>query len=903
MTNEINLKVNNEEHRLTVDPETPLLLVLRNELGLKSAKYACGLEQCGACKIIIDGQAVPSCRLSVRSAQGREITTLEGLGTRDNLHPLQQAFIDEQAIQCGYCVPGMIISAKALLDRNPNPSDPEIKAEMSDNLCRCGVYDRIRRAIRGAAKIAEESSSEEEVSSWKKDLIDHLDSAEDIKPVNTDALAGTLAYTPGLDAWVRINSEETITIFTGKVELGQHIKTALAMIAAEELCVSLDRIDLVSGDTAQTPNEGYTAGSMSMEFSGNAIRNASAEVRHILLLRASEKLNVSMEKLNIEDGTISDSVSGLSTNYWELFGGGRFDSNVIEEGFLKSPADYQILGQPLVRSDLVAKVAGEPCFVQDLDLPEMVHGRVVRPPNYGSKLVSVDETTIKQIPGMLKIVRNGHFLAVIAEREEQAIEAMRQLKKSVKWETTNNLPSQGSLFENMKLQPHQTYLIVDGMTVVDSPPPIETPQSADQTLSASYFRPYHMHASLGPSASVAQFIDGELTVWSHNQGPFLLRFAIGQVLKMDRDRIRVIHMDGPGCYGHNGADDAAFDAALLAMEIPGRPVSLKWMRNEENAWEPYGPAMIMDTQASLDKSGNIIDWNYDVWCCEASGRPRPDREGGSGLLSSWYLEEPFKKLSPASGKAPQLGSSRNADPLYVFPRKRIVNHLLPESSLRTSSLRGLGAYANIFAIESFMDELALAADADPVEFRLRHLTDERGRAVIETAAEKAGWSAQKNNKQKNWGQGLGFLKYKNSASYVAVVVNLSVNPSGGQINLEKAFIAADAGQIVNPDGVSNQLEGAMLQAASWTLKEEVHFDQQGIVSLDWYSYPILRFRDAPKVDVALINQPGEPYLGVGEGAMGPISAAIANAVFDAVGIRLRQIPFTPEKVRQAIAAC
>jgi nicotinate dehydrogenase subunit B len=900
MPREIVLNVNGRIHHLDLDPNTPLIYALRNDLGLMAAKFACGLEQCGACKVIIDGQAVPSCRLSVRSVQGREITTVEGLGTRGNLHPLQQAFIEEQAVQCGFCVPGMIISAKVLLDRNPHPTDEEIKAEMSDNLCRCGVYDRMRRAIKRAAEISEDPSS------WKKEFQRKPDAPVDTVENRTDPLSGALVSTPGLDSWIRINRDETITVFTGKVELGQHIKTSLAMIAAEELGVNLDRILMVTGDTAQTPNEGYTAGSMSMETSGNAIRHASAEVKQILLSKAVEALNSSITNATVEDGTITDAISGQSVTYWELFGGKSFDADVMEEGYLKNPDDYQIVGKPLYRSDLVAKAVGEPCFIHDLNLKGMVHGRIVRPPNYQSKLVAIDEEALREIQGVIKLVRDGSFLAVIAEREEQAVQAMRKLRETAEWESDSNLPSQGSLFDSMRRQAHEAYLIVDGRAVEDSPPEIDPPANAAKTVKASYYRPYHMHASLGPSAAVAQLMGGKLTVWSHNQGPFPLRAAIAHVLGMESDDVRVIHMDGPGCYGHNGADDAALDAAILARANPGSPVSVKWMREDENAWEPYGPSMIMDVQASLSKEGDIVDWNYDVWCSRASGRPRSDREGGSGLLASWHLEKPFKQLSSPPQKAPGLGSSRNADPLYRLPKKRIVNHLLPDSPLRTSSQRGLGAYGNIFAIESFMDELARAADIDPVEFRLRHLTDERACAVIEKAAEMADWESGIKTKGLDRepgldrGTGLGFLRYKNNASYVAAIVELRVNRSAGKIFLGKGIIACDAGQVVNPDGVANQLEGAFLQSASWTLNEQVNYDEQGITSLDWRSYPILRFRDAPKIDIELINRPDQPYLGVGEGAMGPISAAIANAVYDAVGVRLRQIPFTPDKVKEAL---
>ena len=890
------LKVNGRTHRLGIDPSTPLIYALRNDLGLKAAKFGCGLEQCGACKVLIDGQAVPSCRLPVRAVQNREITTLEGLGTRDDLHPLQQAFIEEQAIQCGFCVPGMVIAAKALLDRSPHPSDDEIRAEMSGNLCRCGVYDRMRRAIHRAAGMAEDPPT------WRKDLEgESIASGSDGADDRTDPLSGALTFTPDLDSWVRINRDETITVFTGKVELGQHIKTSLAMIAAEELEVGLERILMVSGDTARTPNEGYTAGSMSMETSGNAIRHASAEVRQKLLSRAIEALSASEANVVLGDGTITDTTTGRSVTYGELLGGKCLDSHVEEEGSLRRPDEYRIVGEPLYGPDLVAKVAGEPCFVHDLNLGGMVHGRVVRPPNYQSRLVSFEEAEIRGMPGVLKVVRDGSFLAVIAEREEQAVEAMGELRRSARWEAGSDLPSQGSLFDSMRRQPHEAYLVVDGKTVEDPVPEVEPPVADTRTLKASYYRPFHMHASLGPSAAVALLDEGRLTVWSHNQGPFPLRSAIAHVVGMERDDVRVIHMDGPGCYGHNGADDAALDAAILARAHPETPVSVKWMRDDENAWEPYGPAMIVDVQASLDDEGDIVDWNCDVWSSRASGRPRPDREGGSGLLASWHLEEPYKPLSWRPEKAPQLGSSRNADPLYRLPRKRIVNHLLPDGPLRTSSQRGLGAYTNIFAIESFMDELARAAEIDPVEFRLRHLADERGRAVIERAAQMADWKSRPDASGRDRGVGLGFLQYKNSASYVATIVEIRVNRPEGKIFLEKGFVACDAGQVVNPDGVANQLEGAFLQSASWTLREQVSYDEQGITSLDWGSYPILRFPDAPEIDIALIDRPGEPYLGVGEGVMGPVSAAIANAVHDVAGVRLRRIPFTPDRVKEALS--
>jgi nicotinate dehydrogenase subunit B len=867
MPQEITLKVNGRIQRVYVEPDTPLLYVLRNDLGLKGAKFACGLEQCGACKIIVDGEAVPSCRISVRSVQGREITTLEGLGTGDNLHPLQKAFIEEQAVQCGFCTPGMIVAAKALLDRNPHPTDAEIQAGMAGNLCRCGVYDRVLRAIKRASGQPVTSPSYEVGGRREREFRPELQS-----PTQTNVLPYPLAQTPDLDSWVRINTDGTITLLTGKVELGQDIKTSVAMIGADELDVPLERIRVITADTAQSPDE----------------------VRPIALSVAHEELEAPIERLTVADGSITDPVTGRSVTYWDLFGGKRFGSRVSGAGQPKPPEAYRIVGRPAERLDLVPKVTGSAHFVHDLDLPGMVHGRVVRPPDHAARLASVDEDEVNRMPGVIQIVRDGSFLAVIAEREEQAVQAMEALRQAATWENGATLLTSETLFDHLLSQPDRAFLVVDGRPVDDPVPPIETPAGAAQTLAATYYRPYHMHASLGPSAAVAQLIEGKLTVWTHSQGVYPLRAALAQVLGMPEDDIHAIHVDGPGCYGHNGADDAALDAALLARAVPGRPVSLKWMRVDEHTWEPYGAATAIKMQASLSAGGDVLDWNHDVWGYSHIGRARSGG-GTSGLLAAWHLAEPFTRPQPRPNMGPQVGIHRNADPLYAFPRRRIVKHFLPDSPLRTSALRGLGSYANVFAIESFMDELAHAAGVDPVEFRLRYLTDDRARAVIEAAVEKAG------RRPEGRGRGIAFARYKNRQSYVAAAIDLSVNRDSGHIRLERAIVAADAGQIVNPDGLSNQLEGAFIQSASWTLKEQVTFDRHGVTSVDWYSYPILRAHHAPQIETVLLNRPGQPYLGIGEGAHGPVPAAIANAVFDAVGIRLRQIPFTPERVKAALS--
>ena len=883
---EITLIVNGGLHHLQVDPETPLLFVLRNDLGLKSPKFGCGLEQCGACKVLVDGQAVPSCQLPVKQVQGLAITTLEGLGTTGALHPLQQAFIEEQAAQCGYCTAGMIIAAQGLLNRQRHPTDDDIRQALADNLCRCGSYERVRRAIK--RRIGRPEAPIYEVRTAP------IDGPAEGPPVE---LPHPIQQTPDLDAWVRIDADETITIFSGKVDYGQGIKTALAQIAAEELDVNLARIRLVMADTSQTPDEGMTVSSMSLETSGEAIRWASAAARHFLLSIAYEELEAPLERLVVNDGRIADPASGRAVTYWQLFAGRKFGQLITGAQLPKQPAEHRLVGRPAKRLDLPAKIAGTG-FLHDLTLPGMVYGRVVRPPHYGARLLAADTKAAGRLPGVLRVVRDGSFLGIVAEREEVASAAAELLRDSARWQGQANLPPQEKLYEALLKQPDRPFLIVDGAATEEAIPPLETPAAAAHTVGAHYSRPFQMHAALGPSAALAHFSAGELTVWTHAQGVFPLRRAIAAVLNLAEEAVRVIYMPGPGVYGHNGADDAALDAALLARAVPGRPLALQWTRADEHTWEPYTPAMVVDLTASLDAHDQVVDWNHDVWSPSHLGRSAT-AGGISALLAAWHLAEPYRRPAARSGLGSHSGGHRNADPLYTFPRRRIVKHFLADSILRASTLRSLGAFANVFAIESFMDELAHAAGIDPLEFRLRHLTEQRARAVLLAAAEKAGWSTRP--LPAHHGQGIAFAQYKNRQAYAAVVVELAVDEASGEIQLQRAVIAADAGQIINPDGLSNQLEGGFVQSASMALYEQVAFDQTGITSTDWESYPILRFPNAPRIETVLLNRPERPLVGAGEASQGPTPAAIANAVFAAAGIRLREIPFRSERVRHTLS--
>jgi CO/xanthine dehydrogenase Mo-binding subunit len=699
-------------------------------------------------------------------------------------------------------------------------------------------------------------------------------------------LPGSLNNNRLLDAWLRINPDGSATVFTGKVELGQGIVTALAQIAAEELDLPLARIKMISGDTGQTPNEGQTAGSQSIEASGTALRMAGAEVRAMLVELAAKRFGVGADTLKVSDGVIT-AADGRRVTYGELAGETDLHREATAKVAPKPPAEHKIVGQPIPRRDIPAKVTGGAAYVQDLRLPGMLHGRVVRPPRYGAKLESFDEAAVKAMPGVVAVVRDGSFLGVIAAREEQAIKARDALKRSARWSGGAELPDPAKIHE------HLLTLSMEDKVISDKQAPL--PDGAKR-VEATYHRPYTAHASIGPSCSVAQAENGKITVWTHTQGVFPLRATMAKALDMQPSAIRCIHTEGSGCYGHNAADDVALDAALLARAAGGKPVRVQLMRDDEFMWEPFGPAMVMRAGAAL-KDGRIVDWTYDVW--SNTHNMRPGDPDGVNLLAAWYLEKPKQPAPPRAAPQPAGAGDRNAIPLYDLPRQRITSHLIKEMPLRVSALRTLGAYANVFAIESFMDELAAAAGADPVEFRLAHLKDPRAKAVIEAAAKAADWKGGQGTGTS--GRGIAFAKYKTLATYVAVIVDLELDRASGKIKVPRAYAAADAGLIINPDGLTNQIEGGIVQSTSWTLHEEVRFDKKGIVSQSWDSYPILNMQEAPKTSTVLINRPNEHSLGSGEASQGPTVAAIANAFTAATGKRIRELPLHPERVKAALA--
>jgi CO/xanthine dehydrogenase Mo-binding subunit len=702
-------------------------------------------------------------------------------------------------------------------------------------------------------------------------------------------LPGSLNNNRVLDAWIRINPDGTATVSTGKVELGQGILTALWQIAAEELDLPLARVTITTVDTGRSPNEGFTFGSQSIENSGVALRLAGAETRAILIELAAKRLGIAADTLTVADGIIS-AADGRKVSYGELASEVDLKREATAKVAPKSPTAHKIVGKSIPRLDIPAKVTGGAAYVQDMRLPGMVHGRVVRPPRYDAKLESVDEAAAKRLPGVVAVVRDGSFLGVIAEREEVAIKARKALADSAKWSGGAELPDPARLYDHLRSLPKQTSVSSEKRAPVLA--------SSAKVLEATYTKPYMSHGSIGPSCALAQWQDGRVTVWSHGQGMYPLRVDLAKALKLPPSAVRCIHTEGSGCYGHNGADDAALDAALLARAVPGLPVRVQWMRDDEFAWSPYGCAMVMHVKGGVDSTGRIVDWDYEVWSNTHSMRPADPQ--GNNLLASWHLAEPQKHGRPANVPI-QFGggSDRNAVPLYEFPNQRVLNHLIPEMPLRISALRTLGAYSNVFASECFLDELAEAANADPVAFRLAHLKDPRAQAVIERVAAMANWKPGEKGDGTR-GRGIGFSKYKNSACYVAVVADVEVDRASGRVRVPRAWAATDAGLVINPDGLIAQIEGGVVQSTSWTLHEQVRFDKNGILSREWANYPILTMPEAPKVAVELINRPNERPLGAGEGSQGPAVAAIGNAFAHATGKRLRDLPFTPERVKKAL---
>jgi CO/xanthine dehydrogenase Mo-binding subunit len=688
-----------------------------------------------------------------------------------------------------------------------------------------------------------------------------------------------------VDAFLAVNADGTVTVFCGKVDLGQGLRIAIPQMVAEELGIGIDKIKYVEGDTALTPNQGRTSGSSGIQRGGVQIRQAAATARKALVELAAQRLGVEPDQLIVEDGHVAPRAGGTGVRFADLIGERRFNIKVDPKAPLKDPTTYRIVGKPLPRPDVPAKCTGSHTYVHDFALPGMVHARVIRPPAIGAELQSVDESSVASLGA--RVVRMKNFLAVVAEDEWTAVRAAGALR--AQWSEWAGLPDQANLAASLRSNP----AITDEILVKKGTPGVPVPAGA-ATLSATYFWPMQSHASLGPSCAVADVRADGATVWTASQGIHGNRATFARFLGLPPDAIRLIYLDGSGCYGMNGHEDAAADAAIISRAI-GRPVRVQWSRADELGWDPKGPPQLLALSGTI-AGGRILDWRTEMWLPRAT----------KGLPDIPLLGPHAAGLDQVTGINPGL-VSQNGDPPYATDNLEVLVHWLDDAPLRPAPLRSPGKPANCFAVESFTDELAAAAHLDPLEFRLRGLSDPRGIEVIKRTAALLKWEPRPSpgadkDAAVARGRGLAYVHYKHNETYVAMAMEVAVERASGRIAVERVACAHDCGQVINPDGVRNQVEGCIVQTLSRALKEEVKFDRSRVVSVDWSSYPILRCSEAPRLEIDLIDRPTERPFGAGEAACTPVAAALANAVFDATGQRLRTIPFTPERVKAALEA-
>jgi len=711
-------------------------------------------------------------------------------------------------------------------------------------------------------------------------------------------LPGSLHTNRKLSQWMGLSTPGRIEVWTGKAELGQGILTALRIVVAEELDVDMAQIQLLSASTMRGPDEGVTSGSLSVQDSGGALRHACAHVRGLALQRAASQTGVPSQAITVRAGVLHGADGRVLGDYWQLLQDSDLDTEYDLQFLPKQPHERRLLGKSdNPRVDLHDKVFGRARFIHDLRWPDMRHGRVVRAPSLQAQLGHWPDEWLAQLPSDVQCWADGRFVGVVAPQEHEAQIWAERLAGVLAWQVPRDLPDSNDLPGFLRRAKHQTTVSfeqgqADWAVQHDRP---------GTQFEAAYFKPYLAHASIGPSCAVARWDGRHLEIWTHSQGIHNLRddmvLALRQRLPdLVRESITVHHVEGAGCYGHNGADDVAFDAVLMALHCPGVPVRVLWSRADELGHAPLGTAQSVQLQACVDATGQITHWQHELWANGFSSRP--GRASTSTLLAASQMAGgeplPLAINPPLSAGG---GADRNAVPGYGFPHVKVINHRLMEMPLRTSAMRGLGAFANVFAIESFMDEMATLTQQDPLAFRLRHLQDDRAKAVLEAVVQGSDWWSTPC--EEGFGHGMAWARYKNTGAWCAVLARVQVLEQVRVLNLD---LAVDVGMVVDLDGVVNQIEGGALQSLSWTLKEQVGFDAQSVTTCDWVSYPVLRFNEVPEVRVHVLDRPEAAPLGAGEAAQGPVAAALANAVSQALGLRLRHLPLSPDRLLQAIHA-
>ncbi len=694
-----------------------------------------------------------------------------------------------------------------------------------------------------------------------------------------------------VDSFLSIDAKGLVTCYSGKVDLGTGISTALRQIVADELDVPMSRVNLITGDTLLTPDQGKTWASITIQIGGMQIRNAASTARIALLEDAAKRLSVKPEDLKVADGVISG--GGKRVTYGELIGGKMFSLKLdhAKPAKAKEPKDYKLVGKPVPRVDIPGKVTGQFTYMQDFRVPGMLHGRVVRPPAMEAKLESVDESSIKSIPGIVKVVREGNFLGIVAQSEWAAIKAAQTIKAT--WSKWEGLPEQAKLYEHVRATKVVEAQVTSNVGNVAE----AMAKEGVKTVKATYDFAINIHGSIGPSCAVAEFKDGKLTSWSASQATHDLRKQLAQMFGLPAENVRCIYLEGAGCYGRNGHEDAAGDAALLAKAV-GRPVRVQWSRADEHGWEPKGPPTLIDMRAGVDAAGNVTAWDSEFFI--------PQATAGSWLVP--LVPATLAGLPQKPDLSPGNIFQNSAIP-YKFPNIKTVCQRLETTPFRPSWIRTPGRMQNTYGNECFMDELAVATKTDPIEFHRKYIdpNDKRGLEVLDRLIALAKWEKRPSPQPSVSGnvlkgRGMSYTKYELVRTYVGVVAEVEVERSTGKIRVPRFYVVHDCGQIINPDGLKNQIEGNVIQTLSRTLIEELKFSRSMVTSLDWKTYPILTFPDVPEIVMDLIDRPAERPWGAGEPTTAVVPSAISNAVFDATGVRLRSVPYTPDKVKAALSA-
>lgn len=851
-TERVSLAVNGTPVTVESSATTPLMHVLRDELGLKGVRVGCSIGECGSCTVLVDGAAVKSCLTQVGDVAGTTVTTPEGLGTPDAPHPVQCAFLDEQAAQCGYCINGMIMKVAAEVGRGGCRDVAAAREALDEHICRCGTHSSIlRAAVRAAGAPVED------------DTLAVVPADDGLTPPMPTELPPLVARERTVGRWLRLAADGSVEVLAGKVEIGQGILEAMRRTVASQLGLPVERVRTVTADTTSVVNLMHTAGSNSTDEGIVPLAWAARALARLVREATGD--------------------TPAAADLGELAAGGGLDGDVT----LDDRPDWAALGAlgPSPRHDLAPKITGAPGFVHDLTLPGMAHVRSLLPPTLAHEPTQVpDLDAFAAAHGLIAVLRDGNLLLVAGSSDIAALRGVNALAREITWKGPE-ASDPSDVHALLRTLPSEPFVARadDGVDAV---------LADHEVVRATFTKPYEAHASVSASAAVALTQDGVTTVWSHTQSPFPLRDEIALLLDVAPEQVVLRHADGPGCYGSNGADDAASIAAVASAAMPGVPVRYQHTMDDEFGWDPLGPAMVADVEVAVDASGHVVGWRNRTWTDAHFTRPVGT---GDRLLAAWLRAD----APPPGWGGPHEGGTRDSIPYYdVGPVDAVANHV--RGPIRTGALRSLASYFHVYGVETLMDELAERAGRDPVAFRLEHLTDPRGRRVLELCAERAGWTPRVGPSGR--GLGIAFARYKATKGYVATAVEATVDAERGAVRADRVVVVCDAGTVIDPAGLRQQLEGATIQSLSRVLHEEIHLAGGTVRERGLATYPVLRFHEVPRIEVVLVDRPGFPPIGAGESATPTLAPALANAIDDAVGIRLRDLPITPARMEARLLA-